>query len=244
MKGLRLHEREAVELDHLGVRENRQFCLIDRRGILFNGKRMPELMAVEADYDGVSLALTFPDGRRISDELVDGEPVDARFFSEPMQVTPVSEPLSAALSEYSGKELRLVRANPDLSGIDRGPSGVVSLMSEASVAHLSEVAEAEVDPRRFRMLFEADGFEPHAEDSLVGRDVRIGDARVRFNGHIGRCRVTKMDPETGKPTLETLDAIDSYRGHLETTEPLPFGIYGEVLQPGAVRVGDPVALAA
>ena len=29
---------------------------------------------------------------------------------------------------------------------------------------------------------------------------------------------------------------------LESTEPLPFGIYGEVLEGGSVAIGDPVAL--
>ena len=34
----------------------------------------------------------------------------------------------------------------------------------------------------------------------------------------------------------------SYRLGLETTERLAFGVFGEVLEPGLVRVGDTVAL--
>jgi hypothetical protein len=38
------------------------------------------------------------------------------------------------------------------------------------------------------------------------------------------------------PTLELL----SYRRDLPSTEPLAFGVFGEVLEPGLVRLGDPV----
>ena len=34
--------------------------------------------------------------------------------------------------------------------------------------------------------------------------------------------------------------IGAYRRELDSTEPLPFGIYGEVLEGGAVSVGDEV----
>jgi len=38
----------------------------------------------------------------------------------------------------------------------------------------------------------------------------------------------------------TLDLLRSYRAGLDTTEPLAFGVYGEVLEPGRVAVGDAV----
>jgi hypothetical protein len=53
--------------------------------------------------------------------------------------------------------------------------------------------------------------------------------------------VTKLGPETGTPDLETLDVIAEYRADVQTTEPLPFGVWCEVVQEGRVAVGDPVA---
>src|SRR5436305_251563 len=70
----------------------------------------------------------------------------------------------------------------------------------------------------------------------------LGDAVVRFGGHVGRCLITSRDPDTGVIDLPTLDILGRYRGELKATEPLPFGIYGRVLEPGAVRVGDVVTL--
>ena len=92
------------------------------------------------------------------------------------------------------------------------------------------------------MLIEVDGVAPYEEDSWVGRKVRIGPTLVAMHGNVGRCLITGLDPESGITTLPTLDLLGSYRRELETTEPLPFGIYGEVLEPGPVAIGDPVAV--
>jgi uncharacterized protein YcbX len=90
------------------------------------------------------------------------------------------------------------------------------------------------------MLIEIDGVDAHAEDAWVGSDVRVGQALVRLAGHVGRCLITSQHPETGRVDLPTLDVLRAYRGDVDSTEPLPFGVYGEVLEPGVVRVGDSV----
>jgi hypothetical protein len=165
--------------------------------------------------------------------------VEARFFSRTQQVQVVGPDLAQALSEYAGMALRLVRADPTLTAIDRGPKGSVSLISDGSVQRLSTIAEAAVDPRRFRMLLGVAGPDPHTEDVLVGSVASVGDALIRFHGHVGRCLVTGQDPDTGIADLPTLELL-RYRKGLDTTEPLAFGIYGEVLEPGTVRLGDEV----
>ena len=85
--------------------------------------------------------------------------------------------------------------------------------------------------------------EVHAEDEWVGRRVRIGDATVKLRGDVGRCAITTQNPETGVPDFDTLRAIDSYRGRTHNAsgkEHIPFGVYGEVVDVGVVRVGDTV----
>jgi uncharacterized protein YcbX len=99
-----------------------------------------------------------------------------------------------------------------------------------------------VDPRRFRMLIEIDGVPANYEDRWVGRRARVGGALIGWGGHVGRCLITSRDPETGEIDLPTLDILGDYRGRVEATEPLPFGIYGRVLEPGSVAVGDAVVL--
>jgi uncharacterized protein YcbX len=90
------------------------------------------------------------------------------------------------------------------------------------------------------MLFEIGGVEPYAEDTWIGRDVRIGSAVVRPLGNVGRCVVTTCNPDTGLRDFDTLGVLASYRRNIETTEPLPLGVVGDVVTTGHVRVGDAV----
>ena len=118
----------------------------------------------------------------------------------------------------------------------------MSLVSRASLARLGQEAgeHRPVDGRRFRMLFEIDGVGAHQEDLSIGERVRIGGATVLPVGDVGRCAVTKCDPDTGVSDLDTLGALARYRRE-GRTEPLPLGVYGDVLVPGRVRLGDLVA---
>ena len=49
-------------------------------------------------------------------------------------------------------------------------------------------------------------------------------------------------PSPGEVDAPTLKLLGRYRQDVESTEPLPFGIYGRVIEPGFVRVGDAVAV--
>jgi uncharacterized protein len=244
VKATRLHSVDRIELTADGVSDNRRFYVIDDRNRMINSKIVGELQTVIAEYssDDRRLRLELPDGRVVEDEIRLGDEVDARFFSMQRKGRLVEGPWSEAFSQVAGRPLRLVEPSSAGGGVDRGRGGAVSLISRASLARLAEAGGVEsVDSRRFRMLFEIDGVEAHAEDGWVdaGR-VQIGEAVVAFTGHVGRCLITSRDPDTGKVDLPTLDILQDYRGSLEMTEPLPFGVWGRVVSPGMVRVGDEV----
>lgn len=243
VKGLRLLARRQIALGPQGVREDRRFHLIDARGRMVNAKHMGRLCAVVADYDDEArrLELTFPDGGRVQATVHHGEEVETRFYSRPRKATVVVGPWADAVSEFVGQPLRLVETST--SSVDRGVRGAVSLISRASVERLSQVAaQPTVDGRRFRMLIEIDGCRAHEEDGWVGARATIGGAIVGVRGHVGRCAVTTLNPHSGTTDLPTLDLLGRYRGDAGTTEPLAFGIYGDVIQAGTVRIGDEVAV--
>jgi MOSC domain-containing protein len=243
VKATRLHAVDRVELGPDGVQDNRRFYVIDARDRMVNSKRLGSLQTVVADYSDADrrLRLELPDGRVVEDEIRLGEEIETRFFSASLAARLVEGPWSDAFSEVGGQPLRLVEAGNRGRAVDRGADGSVSLISRGSLTRLAEVgAQESVDVRRFRMLVEIEGVDAHAEDQWVGATVRIGGAVVAFSGHVGRCLITSRDPDTGHVDLPTLDLLGSYRTGLGTTEPLPFGIWGGVVEPGAVQVGDEV----
>jgi uncharacterized protein YcbX len=245
VKGLGLVHPEEVRLERDGVRENRRFHIVDADGRRFNQLRNGALVQIRPEYDADTQRLTlhFPDGSVADGEVSLGTEVTTDFYGRPVVGSYVEGPWSEALSGWAGRLLRLVQSPPGLA-VDRN-RGHVSLISTASLAELGREGQqdAPVDGRRFRMLFELDGCEPHEEDGWVKQRVRIGEALIRIRGDVGRCAITTQNPESGEPDFDTLRTISTYRGYTENEEGkrhIPFGIYGEVAEPGRVTIGDVV----
>lgn len=244
VKGTQLRPAQSIRLDRHGVRENRRFFLIDERDQMVNATHLGALSTIVSDYDDEErrLSLMFPDGRVLEDEVRLGDQVVTSFYGEPAPATLVHGEWSEAISRHVGKSLRLVEAG-EQGAVDRGSVGAVTLVSRGSLERLANQADRPgVDVRRFRMLIEVDGIDPHEEDQWVGRTIEVGDSALRGRGHVGRCVITNRDPESGEITLQTLKILGSYRKDLDTTEPVAFGIYGQIVRPGTVRVGDAVTV--
>ncbi len=242
VKGLALAFHDEVELELTGVRDNRRFHLVGADGRLANGKRVGRLVQVAAtcDLDSTALALRFPDGRVIEGEVALGVPIETDFFGRLASGRLVEGPFSETISDFIGRDVRLVRSDEPGAGSDRGNDGSISLVSAGTLDRLAQEAEREaIDGRRFRMLFTITGVAEHEEDGWLGRSVAIGDAVVRVEEVVGRCAVTTQDPDTGVPDLDTLRILALYRPS-DSGEPLPIGVWGRVEQPGVVRVGDMV----
>jgi uncharacterized protein YcbX len=237
---------DAVELDLTGIRGDRRFYLVDDEGALVNAKRAPTLLAVRASVLDGGLSLLFPDGTTVeADVHVTDELLETNFYGRTVAGRVVDGPWGEALSALAGRSIRLARTEREGDGVDRGRLAGATLVSTASLEALSATvgAETPVDGRRFRMTIGIDGVEPHAEDAWIGHRVRIGAAVVAVRAHVGRCAVTTRDPDTGARDLDTLGAIAAYRGHVQTREPLPFGVWCQVVEPGRIAVGDRVEVA-
>lgn len=242
VKSLRLASVEAIELDLTGVRGDRRFYLVDDEGALLNAKRVPQLIAVLAEVEDGRLALHLPDGSDLVGDVELGQRILTSFFGRPVEGRLVDGPWSDALSEFAGRPLRLARTEREGDGVDRGRMAGATLVSTGSLEALGAAAgeTRAVDGRRFRMTIGIDGVEPHAEDAWIGERVYVGEATVAVREHVGRCAVTTLDPDTGIRDLDTLGTIAAYRSDVPTREPLPFGIWCEVVEPGRVALGDPV----
>jgi hypothetical protein len=241
VKSFGLVHPDEVVLGPTGVVGNRRFWLRDEDGRLYAGKRDGSLLRIQPAWDEETrrLTLTFPSGEIVGGVVELGDDVESNLYAwHPLTSRRVWGPWEAAISEYVGRPLEFLWA--DAGAVDRTPrGGTVSLVSRASLERLREEAGLDdaIDGRRFRMLFEIDGVDAHEEDAWIGAEVGVGEATLQFNGDVGRCIVTSRDPGTGVPDVATLATLASYRRE-GRTEPLPFGVYGAVLVPGRVRVGD------
>jgi uncharacterized protein YcbX len=245
VKALALVHPTEVHVSPTGVPADRRYVLLDAQRRLANGKRLGPLVRIrpEVGQDPDTLVLHLPDGQSVGGLVALGEPIDAVFYGAERAARVVLGEYAEALSEVAGQPLTLVRMRDDGAGLDRADEGgAVSIQSSAGLRSMADAAglDEPVDGRRFRMTFTVDGVEAHAEDGWLGCAVRIGEAVVRPGGNIGRCAVTTQDPDTGIRSLDTLRLLAETRGDLPASEPLPFGVWAEVLVPGRVRVGDPV----
>ena len=244
MKGTALHHPEAVRLDADGIAGNRRFHLADERGDLLSGYDEGTLVQVVAAFDPSTdtLRCAFPGGEVVEGTAgVVGDAVATVFDERVVQGHVVEGPFSAAFSAYVGRPLRLVRADREGDGPDVHR---LSLLSFASVEELGRRGgyDGDLDGRRFRMNLELGDAAPFEEDTWAEREVGVGDAVVRVLGQIPRCRVTNQDPATGEHEWSTLTKIAGFRPLIGGSgRGIPFGMYAEVVRPGDVRIGDPVA---
>jgi len=241
VKGLAVLQLHHCELTESGITGDREFFLVDEHDRLVNSKGLGVLQQVVPRYDSEvdSLTLAFPDGTTVSRQVGFDGSLGAQVWGQIVDVRVVDGPWSEALSDFAGRDLRLVRAPGPAP--DRLHSGAATLLGRGSLEAIARTLGVdEVDERRFRMNFGIDGLREHEEDRWLGRRVRLGEAVVVPQGNVGRCAVTTQNPDTGAPDLDTLKALAAYRDGVETTEPLPFGVYAAVAKPGRVSVGDTV----
>lgn len=109
---------------------------------------------------------------------------------------------------------------------------VVSIINLSSVAALEGVIGAPVDPLRFRGNFYVSGWPAWQELDLVGREIAIGDARLKVMKRIVRCAATNVDPVTAARDMNIPKTLMQTYGHADC------GIYAEVTTGGEIAAGD------
>lgn len=137
-------------------------------------------------------------------------------------------------ADYCAEELRgppKVLAAPGHSFSDVAKK-VVSIINLGSVAALEGVVGAPVDPLRFRGNFYVSGWPAWRELDLVGRELAIGDARLRVMKRIVRCAATNVDPVTAARDMNIPKTLMQTFGHADC------GIYAEVTAGGEIAAGD------
>lgn len=186
--------------------------------------RHERLATLRTRFDDDSHTLTVTsDGRDVARgdlRTADGRAAIERFFSS-----------------FSADDLRgppKVLHAPGFSFSDVAAK-VVSIINLASVADLENYVGAPIDPLRFRANFYVTGWPAWQELDWVGRVLSIGDGvQAKIVKRIVRCAATNVDPATGIRDLEIPKTLMKTFNHADC------GIYGEVVTPGTIAVGDRV----
>jgi uncharacterized protein YcbX len=249
VRGLGLRHPDSIDVVDGGVLEDRRFYLVDEHGRLVDRLIASGLVqvAAETDPEATWLRLIFPDGRVVEGDVTLDEPVATEMYGRLAIGHVVGGPWAAALTPYAHRPILLVRCDkPGGTRIRPGEANVrnaVSLVSDGSLRELARhLGVAAVDGRRFRMLVEVEGAGAHEEDTWIGGSVAIGSAVLSITKPDARCAITTQHPDTGERDLDTLRTLIRYRGFRagDPEKKIDFGVLGEVLVPGTIRVGDVV----
>jgi MOSC domain-containing protein len=243
VRSLGLEHPDQIDLTERGVVEDRRFFLADETGRIVDRIIVGSLVqiATHTDRDGQTLRMSFPDGQVIEDDVRLGAHREIQIHGRTGVGRVVEGPWAEALSTFCERPITLIRC--DRPGGTRS-GNAASLVSDGSLAELARHAGMDhVDARRFRMLIELDGAEPHEEDRWIGHRVAIGEAILFVTKPDARCAITTQDPDTGERDLDTLRTIIGYRG-LREGKHADFGVLADVAQPGRIHLGDPVRVLA
>ena len=237
IKGTRHLAHDRVVLDAQGVVGDRGFALVSvdgadpARGRVLRTVQHPSLVAIRAVLAGDRLEVELPDGETASAEPVaTGERLTCDYWGREVELELLAGPYAALFSRWLDQPVRLARAR-------RGDvvfAGAVSVVTTASLRVLAlQVGPDAVDAARFRPNLVVETEEPYAEDTWLGREIRVGAATLRIGVPIPRCAVIDAHPETGERDVRLLKALASHRPLNRAGEPA-FGVFAEVVTPGAV----------
>jgi uncharacterized protein len=241
VRSLGLQHPDEIDVTEVGVVEDRRFFLTDDTNRLIDRLIVGPLVRIETRTDpgATTLWMRLPDGAVIEDEVRLGDAVETPIHGRTGVGRVVIGPWANALSAFTGKSIRVIRCDRP-GGTRRG--NPTSIISDGSLRELARhVGVPEVDGRRFRMLIDLEGAEPHEEDTWIGRRIALGDAVLRVTKPDARCAITTQHPETGMRDLDTLRTLIAYRG-LREGKHADFGVLADVEQPGRIRVGDAVTV--
>lgn len=225
VKSLQGERVESVAVTADGLEGDRRFAIYDAEtGLGLTARRVPELLFASARWrDDGDVDITLPDGSQAGDD-------DALSGWLGRRVTLRSLDAEVA-RRYENPAVDFERETERDWELFEGAPGAFHDSPRARVSLVSSATIGEWDRRRFRSNVLLDGA---GEDSLVGTQVRLGDAVLAVGMQIERCvMVTRPQPGGIERDLHVLRTIARERDACLAVGAL-------VAQPGRVAVGDAV----
>ncbi len=142
--------------------------------------------------------------------------------------------IAACLAAYLGDEARGTPRFVEARGhsFSDVAKKVVSIIGLSSLQALEHATASTLDPLRFRANVYVSGGAPWAEFDWIGREILLGQARLRVVKRIVRCPATEVNPATGERDANPPRWLREHFGHPD------LGVYAEVIEGGRISRGD------
>lgn len=238
LKGAAAVPLERFELDAMGPRGDRRYCLARPGGRVFTQRDDPSLARLRARLCDDALLLEF-DGESL-EVREDAFAADARLrvWSRQACARIAHAEVNALLARWFSTPLQLARLERPVLREDAmlalGDAAALLLTNAASLDAINAALATPVPMARFRPNIVLDAAPAFAEDRW-GR-LRVGGALLAPVHACGRCEVTTIDQVLGAvlgdEPLRTLARLRTRDGEAV------FGVRYAVEQPGEIRVGD------
>jgi uncharacterized protein YcbX len=245
----------SLFVDGCGAEGDRRLALVDAvTGHVASAKHARlwrELLKCTANADAGEVSIGLPDGTRVAaddpgvDDLLSrltGRTV--RLISQRPEGATLERPDPERLlelgldAEVGGRVLEIARATPGESFTDEAP---LHAITTATLEHIG------VEALRYRpnlVIATPPGYPPYGENDWVGREIAVGETRLRVLTATSRCVVPTLEhgPLPRAPQALRIPAAEN-RWETGGHGPQPCaGAYLEVLTAGVIRVGDGVSL--
>jgi uncharacterized protein YcbX len=245
MRGLRTSE---LQIDLSGALWDRQWMLVDDKGVFISQRQMPELakIGVSLDEAGIELSQLEHGSVDFGLEEREGDAFQVTVWKAEVPVFEVSREVSEWVSGVLKKKVRLVRMSENAKRLwdaDNADSKLrftdsrpLLVIGRASLEQLELKAGVTLSMSRFRPNIVLNHIPAHAEDGYAG--FSIGGMEFKALKPCMRCVITTVHPLTGVKGEEPLKTLATYR---RVEKGIAFGYYYTAVKPGAIKLGAPVS---
>ena len=225
VKSLQGERLEEAFVTPDGIDGDRRFAIYDvATGFGLTARREPQLLFASARLrDDGGAEITLPDGSIAADDAA-----LSAWLGRPVQLRSARGGVALSYENVVDFEHE---PESDWSAWE-GPAGAFHDDADARLSLVSTATIDGWDARRFRSNVLLDG---SGEDELVGRRIRLGEAKIDVGMRIKRCVMTTREQPGG--IARDLDVLRTIARERDAR----LAIGGLVARPGWVRVGDRAA---
>jgi len=257
VKGLSGVSVNRAEVGPAGLRDDRNFMLVEPDGTFLSQRSLPAMASLRAEIDGDALWLSGPGAPDLEIQIqYDGKRRDVSLFGKWFGQGIVQDPAAGEwFTDRLGKPAALVRVTPEHErpgwGVHRGLTGfgdahALLITSLSSLDGLNErIVEHGGDAipmNRFRPNIVVAGWpEPHTEDKILR--MSAGSVEIGYSARSIRCAVPTVDQASGeKRGPEPTRTLASFRREPDYGGGVSFGLKAAVLAEGPLQVGDEIVV--